>query len=383
MLDGEHLAGAPETRLHLVGDEQDAERLAPLVDRLEEPRRRGRVATFAEDRLDDHRRGLARRRHHREEVVEPGDRPLDLGRHIVGAHVGVRGDEHTRRQGRVTGAVPGLRRGHRHRLMRPSVEAALEHDDVRPTGRLLGELDRRLGDLGAGVGVEERVDAVRGEFGETRRERLHQVVRVHVGLRVDEPLRLFGDRLGHVRVGVAGGRDRDPAAEVEVALAGRGRDPRSLTRRDLEIGHLEPHVRQVVRVHRTILTRSPPPAIEALATATRQPSRRSTTEPRRDGRPVRASTRSACDIAAIEPLMPSHRSGSGSHRRERRSTHGSAVSSDGRPRMRSARVRPARFGRGHPLADVPARPGDARRHDRSRPRPASRAARRAPRPTGG
>ena len=57
------------------------------------------------------------------------------------------------------GPVDGLRRRHRHRQVRPPMERPGEHDDVRPAGHLLGQLDRRLGDLGAGVGEEERVDA--------------------------------------------------------------------------------------------------------------------------------------------------------------------------------------------------------------------------------
>ena len=200
----------------------------------------------------------------------------------------------------MTGAVPGLRRGHRHRLMRPAVEAALEHDDVRSTRRLLGELDRGLGDLGAGVGVEERVDAGRGEFGETGRERLHQVVRVHVGLGVDEPLRLLGDRLGHVRVGVAGGRDRDPAAEVEVALAARGRDPRSLpdaTSRSVTLNHTfdrlfafiapSSHARRIPRSRRS-----------ARAAARAKPSSAL-------DRPSRGGTGARC--AALGPVGVRHR----------------------------------------------------------------------------
>ena len=76
------------------------------------------------------------------------------------------------------------------------MEAAAEHDDVRPLGDLLGQLDRGLGDLGAGVGEEERVDRAGRQLGEPGRERLEQIVAVHVHLRVHEPLRLRGDRGG-------------------------------------------------------------------------------------------------------------------------------------------------------------------------------------------
>ena len=100
-----------------------------------------------------------------------------------------------------------------------------EHDDVRPPGRLLGELHRGLGDLGAGVGEEERVDCAGRELGELGGERLEQVVGEHVDLGVDEPLGLLGDRGDDLRVAVAGGVDGDAGGEVEVLVAIGGRDP--------------------------------------------------------------------------------------------------------------------------------------------------------------
>ena len=96
-----------------------------------------------------------------QQVVEAAQRRGDLGVLVGGERVGVRRDEDAGRQRRVAGAVAGLRRGHRHRHVRATVEAAAEHDDVRALGGLLGQLDRGLGDLGAGVGEEERVDAGR------------------------------------------------------------------------------------------------------------------------------------------------------------------------------------------------------------------------------
>ena len=256
VLDGEHLAGAAETALHLVGDEQHSVVVAASGDRFEELGRRGDVTALAEHRFDDDRGRFTGGRDAGEELVEAGECSRDLVGEVVGTHVRVRGDEDARRQRCVTGAVDGLRRGHRHRLVRAPVEAALEHDDVRPPGRLLGELDGRLGDLRARVGVEERVDAVGRDLGEARREGLQQIVGVHVGLGVHETLRLSGDRCGDVRVAVAGGGDGDATAEIEVPLAGGGGDPRPVAGRDLEIGHLEPHMRQVVGAHRHIIPRT-------------------------------------------------------------------------------------------------------------------------------
>ena len=45
------------------------------------------------------------------------------------------------------GVVLRLRGGQRDRAVRPAVERAEERDDVRPAGRVAGELDRGLDDL--------------------------------------------------------------------------------------------------------------------------------------------------------------------------------------------------------------------------------------------
>ena len=62
-----------------------------------------------------------------------------------------------------------------------------------------------------------------------------------------------------------------------------------------------------------------------------------------DGRPVRASWRSARLMTCSPALSPSHRSGSGSHSGEWCPTHGRRVISLSVPVIRSASVRPARF----------------------------------------
>ena len=75
-----------------------------------------------------------------------------------------------------------------------------------------------------------------------RGERLEQVVLVHVDLRMDEPLGLLADRLGDVRVSVAGGVDGDASGKVEILLpVGRG-DPATLAAGNLQRGDGEPHV---------------------------------------------------------------------------------------------------------------------------------------------
>ena len=62
----------------------------------------------------------------------------------------------------------------------------------------LASFTAAFGDLGAGVGVEERVDRAGRELGELGGERLEQVVGEHVDLGVEEALRLVGDRLHHL-----------------------------------------------------------------------------------------------------------------------------------------------------------------------------------------
>jgi hypothetical protein len=74
-------------------------------------------------------------------------------------------------------------------------------------------------------------------------------VREHVDLGVDESLRLSSDGGGDLRVSVPGRVDGDAGGEVEVLDAIDGRDPATATVGDLQIGDLEPHVREVRHGH--------------------------------------------------------------------------------------------------------------------------------------
>ena len=251
VLDGEHAPGASEPGLHLVGDEHDAVLAAEGLQAAQEGDGRRKVAALTELGLDHDRGGFAGSGLRLEEEAHLFEAPVGVpvvdreGRH-----------EDARRQRRVAGAVARLRRRHRHRLVGAPVEAPLEHDRVRPAGRLLGELDRALGRLGARVRKEEPVDAVGRDLGELVGELLEQGMAIHVHLRVDELRRLLLDRGDDLRVAVTGARDRDARREVEVLPSIGGRHPRPPARGDLQIGHLEPDVGQV-RCHGRIVRLDP------------------------------------------------------------------------------------------------------------------------------
>ena len=132
--------------------------------------------------------------------------------------------------------------------MGAAVEAATEDDGIRPPGDLLGELDRGLSDLGAGVGEEEGVDCSGRQFGQLGRQRLEQVVLVDVDLGVNEPLGLSGDGRGHLGVGVTGRVDGNAGGKVEILLAvGRG-DPTAMSTGHLKRRDGEPHVGEMRRL---------------------------------------------------------------------------------------------------------------------------------------
>lgn len=125
------------------------------------------------------------------------------------------------------------------------MEGAVERDDVPTARRMFGELDGRLEDVVAGVGVEERVDRLGGQLGEPSGHRFEQVVRVDVDLGVDETLRLVGDGLHHFGMAVPRRRRSDTGSEVEVGVIVHVVDAAALTSDDLQVGHLGPDVRQV------------------------------------------------------------------------------------------------------------------------------------------
>ena len=120
----------------------------------------------------------------------------------------------------------GVRQG--QRAHGAAVEAALEGDDPGPMGVVPGQLDGALDGLGAGVGEEDpRLLLERCDRGQALHElQVARLVEVGGG-NVDQAIRLVLDGLHHLRVGVAGGADRDAGGEVEEAVA-------------VDVGHDEP-----------------------------------------------------------------------------------------------------------------------------------------------
>ena len=178
---------------------------------LEEAVLRDDVAALALDRLDDDRRDLVGRH----ELVEQ-----DLVEPAQVLDVSVRRVVHARDEGPKLRVVLRLRGGERDRSVRPTVEPAEERHDVGPARCVAGELDRgldhlrpRVAEVGA-LAPRDRRD-VRDPLAELRVDREVEVR----GAEVDDGPGLLGDRRNDVRVGVAGGGDRDAGSEVEEQVA--------------------------------------------------------------------------------------------------------------------------------------------------------------------
>ncbi len=82
--------------------------------------------------------------------------------------------------------------------------------------------------------------------------------------------------------------------------------------------------------------------LQARGQGCQEPRVRQNAAAEREGRPVRASVRSARVMSAVTALTPTQRSGSGSQRLVRARTQGSAVRGVSCPSTRSATVWPAR-----------------------------------------
>ena len=162
VLDREHPPGTPEAGLHLVGDEEDPVLAAQRDDAVDEA---GRARGCSPPPRAPARGSWPPSRRARSWAFSRCARPARAASTSASAscghRIGVGRHEDAAGQGRVPRPVARLRCRHRHGQVGAAVEAAGEHDDVRTPGGLLRQLHRRLGDLGAAVGVEEAFDARR------------------------------------------------------------------------------------------------------------------------------------------------------------------------------------------------------------------------------
>jgi ParB family chromosome partitioning protein len=147
VLDREPRAGARETRLDLVGDQEDAALVADPAQLTQELERRDVIAAFALHRLDDDGRDPLGLGIGAEQEIQRGQRVLDLD---PVQRVRERGAIDVAREGAelvlVRADLAGQPQGHQGSPM----VAARERDDARPAGRRAGDLDGVLDRLGAG-----------------------------------------------------------------------------------------------------------------------------------------------------------------------------------------------------------------------------------------
>ena len=118
------------------------------------------------------------------------------------------------------GPLLDLRVGERQGAHRSPVERAFERDDRRAPGVMARELDGALHRFGPRVGEEDAGLLLEGRDRGQALAQLEVSRLVEVGGRdVDELVGLGRDGIGHLRMRVAGGGDRDPGREVEELVA--------------------------------------------------------------------------------------------------------------------------------------------------------------------
>ena len=138
MLTAPELSGSPEAGLHLVDHQQDAVLVGAFAQSGEEPLVGGHVSALAQHRLDEERSGVGGRRQRLQDVVQLGEREVGglLDRPAEVGGVGERCHVHAGHQRGEAGAELRAGRRQRGRRDRAAVEAAVEHDDIGPAGRL-------------------------------------------------------------------------------------------------------------------------------------------------------------------------------------------------------------------------------------------------------
>ncbi|CAM2137885.1 hypothetical protein PT2222_100011 [Paraburkholderia tropica] len=213
----EQLAGAREARLHFVGDQQDAVRVADLAQAAHEVRRRLVEAAFALNRFEDDRGDALRIDVGLEQHLDVLER---VGRADAVDRVGVRRVVDVGRERTEVQLVRRDLAGERHAHHRAAVETAREGDHARTAGRGARDLDGVFDGFRAGREerglLREAARCARGDLFGQRDVRLvrHDLVggvREAVELRLDggDDLRMAVARVAH---GDAGGEVDDAAA---------------------------------------------------------------------------------------------------------------------------------------------------------------------------
>ena len=219
MLSAPELSGPPEAGLHLVDHQQDAVPVGALAQSCEEPLVGGHVPALTQHRLDEERGGVGGRGQRLQDVVQLRERevrclldgPAEVGGVRERRHV------HAGHQRREPGAELRAGRRQRRRRDRATVETAVEHDDVRPAGRLAGQPQRRLDRLAARVGEEHPVQPGGQHLAEPLDQREQRAMHHRRVLGVDQRADLALRRLDHPRVAVPGAGHPDARGEVQVS----------------------------------------------------------------------------------------------------------------------------------------------------------------------
>ena len=218
MLDGEHLAGAPEAALDLVGDEEDALLVEDLLDAAEVVVRRHDDAALAHDGLGDEGADAARE-------VQAGDlahaaraeHVALVGRGLGEAAVAVRrGHEGDARHVGAAALLAARVAGHREGRIRAPVEARLDGEELVLAAVALGEAEGALDGLGAAVAEEGLLQVPGRDLGELLGERADGLHVVDVGARVHELLGLRDGGVEDLAVVVPGVGDADAGEAVDV-----------------------------------------------------------------------------------------------------------------------------------------------------------------------
>ncbi len=200
-----------------------------LAQARHEPGRWHDVAALAEDRLDDDRRnvlGVRQRVQGQVELLLPVAGAASIGSVATPGRavaIGERRAVHGAGERLEVAAIDAFRGGERHRLGSAAVVAASEDQDDGAPRRHPRQLDGCLHGLGPGVGEEGLPRPTRQHGPEAVVEAQARLVVDDVLLPVQEPRGLLLHGGDDARMGVAGVRDADPGAVVEVSLA-VGRD---------------------------------------------------------------------------------------------------------------------------------------------------------------